>query len=87
MNEVSHDYGKCHVCGELMVERQIKQDFWVKGDLIVIEDIPAGVCPKCGEKIVKADVGHQIAALLSESGRPQPIRSINVPVIQFKLVA
>jgi YgiT-type zinc finger domain-containing protein len=70
-----------------MVERQIKQDFWIKEELIVIEDIPAGVCPRCGEKIVGGDVGHQIAALLAESGQRQPIRKITVPVIQFKLAA
>jgi YgiT-type zinc finger domain-containing protein len=87
MSEANYDYGKCHVCGEQMVERQIKQDFWIKGDLIVIENIPAGVCPQCGEKIVKADVGRQIAALIANVGQIQPVRNINVPVLQFKLAA
>lgn len=87
MNENTYDYGKCQVCGEQMVEQQIKQDFWIKGDLIVIEDVPAGVCPQCGEKIVRADVGRQIAALIANIERMQPVRSINVPVLQFKLAA
>jgi YgiT-type zinc finger domain-containing protein len=64
MNENNYNYGKCHVCGEQMVERQSKQDFWIKGDLIVIEDVPAGVCPQCGEKVVRAEVGQQIATLI-----------------------
>jgi YgiT-type zinc finger domain-containing protein len=46
----SYDYGECQTCGERMEERQIKQDFWIKGKLIVIEDVPAGVCPRCGER-------------------------------------
>jgi YgiT-type zinc finger domain-containing protein len=65
MSEGNYDYGKCQVCGEQMVERQIKQDFWVKGDLIVIEDVPAGVCPQCGEKVVRADVGRRIATIIA----------------------
>jgi YgiT-type zinc finger domain-containing protein len=87
MNEGNYDYGKCQVCGEQMVERQIKQDFWVKGDLIVIEDVPAGVCPQCGEKVVRADVGQRIATIIAGAKHIQPLRSINVPVIQFKLAA
>lgn len=82
-----YDYGKCQVCGEQMVERQIKQDFWIKGNLIVVEDVPAGVCPQCGEKVVRADVGRQIAAIIADIEKTQPVRSINVPVLQFKLAA
>ena len=87
MSEANYDYGKCQVCGEQMVEQQIKQDFWIKGNLIVIEDVPAGVCPQCGEKVVRADVGRQIAALIADSEKTQPVRSINVPVLRFKLAA
>jgi YgiT-type zinc finger domain-containing protein len=87
MSEANYDYGKCQVCGEQMVEQQIKQDFWIKGNLIVVEDVPAGVCPRCGEKVVRADVGRQIAALIADIEQTQPVRSINVPVLQFKLAA
>ncbi|MDQ3686139.1 MAG: type II toxin-antitoxin system MqsA family antitoxin, partial [Acidobacteriota bacterium] len=62
-----YDYGKCHICGERMEEKKIKQDFWLKGSLIVIEDVPAGVCPQCGEKVVKAEVGRRLANLLEHS--------------------
>lgn len=87
MSEASYDYGKCHVCDEQMVERQIKQDFWIKGDLIVIENVPAGVCPQCGEKIVKAEVGRQISLLIANIKQMQPVRNINVPVLEFRLAA
>ena len=87
MSKTTYDYGKCHVCGEQMVERQIKQDFWIKGDLIVIEDVPAGVCPQCGEKIVRGDVGRQIATIIADIEKAQPVRSITVPVLKFKLAA
>lgn len=78
-----YDYGECNICGERMKERRVKQEFWIKGKLLVIEDVPAGVCPRCGEKVVKADVGRRIAALISDSKRLRRVRRISVPVIRF----
>jgi YgiT-type zinc finger domain-containing protein len=78
-----YDYGKCHVCGERMEEQRIKQEFWIKGKLIVIKDIPAGVCPQCGEKVVKADVGRSIAVLIEDPKRLRRARTISVPVISL----
>ena len=66
-----------------MVERNIKQELWIKEELIVIEDVPAGVCPECGEKIVKADIGQQVAAIVADSKRLQKARTMRIPVVQF----
>lgn len=82
-NKESYDYGNCHVCGEQMQERRIKQDFWLKGKLIVIESVPAGVCPQCGEKIVKADVGRQLTTLITNLRRVPRKKTIVVPVIRY----
>lgn len=82
-----YDYGRCHVCGERMDERQIKQDFWIRGKLIIIEGVPSGVCPQCGKKVVRADVGRQIATLIENSNRLPKVRIVLVPVIQFADVA
>jgi YgiT-type zinc finger domain-containing protein len=78
-----YDYGACHVCGEQMEAKQINQDFWLKGNLIVIEDVPAGVCPQCGEKVVNAEVGRQIATLIATANQQPQTRTISVPVISF----
>jgi len=68
-HQTSYDYGKCQTCGERMEEQQIKQDFWIKGGFIVIEDMSAGVYPRCGEKAVKADVGQRIITVIMDSKR------------------
>lgn len=83
MNNKNYDYGDCHVCGEQMQEQQTKQDFWIKGNLIVIEDVPAGVCPQCGETIVNAANGQKIAALLVDKKSVEDARKISVPVISL----
>jgi len=43
-----------------MKEKRINQGFWLKGKLIVTESVPTSVCPQCGEKIVKTDVGRRL---------------------------
>jgi YgiT-type zinc finger domain-containing protein len=79
----TYDYGRCHACGEQMSERRINQDFWLKGKLIVIESVPAGVCPQCGETIVKAEVGQQLATLIGNLRRVPKRRTMSVPVIRY----
>jgi YgiT-type zinc finger domain-containing protein len=79
----SYDYGNCHVCGERMVSKLIKQDFWIKDQLLVIEDVPAGVCPQCGERIVNAETGRRIAALVGSLKQPRRKRTMSVPVFSL----
>lgn len=76
-------YGKCEICDTPMKERIIKQNFWIRGELIVVEDVPAGVCPQCGEKVVKADVGHWLEELLQNADQIAKAPRISVPSIKF----
>lgn len=78
-----YDYGRCHVCGASMEEESVNQGFWIKGKLIVVEGIPAGVCAQCGEKVVKADVGRRISALVEDAPRLRKARTMSVPVMRF----
>lgn len=79
----AYDYGRCDLCDTPLEERTVTQDFWVNGELVVIRNVRAGVCPQCGEKIVNADVGQQIMELLQ---RPEYLANaprISVPVLMF----
>lgn len=82
-DQPTYDYGKCHVCGEQMHEKRISQDFWLKGKLIVIESVPAGVCPQCGEKVVKSDVGRELASLIENLRSVPKRKTLSVPVIRY----
>ena len=79
-----YDYGECHVCGGRLKGARTKQEFWIKGKLIVIEDVPAGVCAWCGEKVVKAEVGRVLQALLEDTRGLPKARTMSVPVIKFE---
>ena len=79
-----YDYGECEICNTPLEERYVKQDFWLRGELIVVEGVPAGVCPQCGEKVVKADVGRQLATLMEDSERIAAAARIQVPTLRFE---
>jgi YgiT-type zinc finger domain-containing protein len=78
-----YDYGECEICDTPMQEKRIIQDFWIRGELLVVENVPAGVCPRCGEKIVRADVGRWIANLIDNAERIAKAPRISVPAITF----
>lgn len=79
-----YDYGKCDVCDTQIEEKIIQQDFWIKNKLIVIENIPVGVCPQCGEKVVNAEVGKHVAKLLKDTKRIKKAPTISVPLIKYE---
>jgi len=78
-----YNYGKCHVCGGKMEPKQIRQDFWIKGRLIVVEKVPAGACAQCGEKVVMANVGRKLAEVISSRKSFRKSRTMTVPVLRF----
>lgn len=78
-----YDYGECEICNTALQERLIKQDFWIRDRLIVVENVPAGVCPQCGEKVVKANVGQWLMGILHDSKRLSRAKKISVPSIPF----
>lgn len=80
-----YDYGECEICDSPMQEKLIKQDVWIRGELLIVEDVPVGVCPQCGEKVVKADVGLRITKLIENPERIAKSPKISVPIIKFDM--
>lgn len=83
---IVYNYGECEICNTPLQEKNIRQDFWIKNKLIVIEKVPAGVCPQCGEKVVNAEVGKHIAGLLKDRGRIDRAPTITVPLIKYETI-
>lgn len=78
-----HDYGDCYFCGGEVVERIIELEFRWKGQLYILEGVPAGICQQCGEKYFTAEVSKAIDEAV-ESGEVK--RIVNVPVKELKLM-
>jgi len=80
---MKYNYGECEICNTKLVGKKIKQDFWTRGKLVVVDNVPAGVCPRCGAKVVRSGVGKRLAEFL-ESPRKWPKASvIRVPVVDL----
>jgi len=53
--------------------------------LKLVKDVPAGVCPKCGEKVVKAEVGRWVLTLIENPDRIARAPRISAPKIKFDM--
>jgi len=80
-----YNYGECEICNTPLLEKNIRQGFWIKDKLVVIESVPTGVCPQCGEKVVSAEVGEHIAEFLKDSKRMDKAPTISVPLINYEV--
>ena len=56
----------CPICGGKLEETEVKEDIWMGEELLVIENVHAKVCEKCGEKIVSYDEMQRIDRVISE---------------------
>ncbi len=49
-------YADCTYCGGEVVEQRIDYDYRRQKRLMVVSNVPAGVCRQCGEKYFKPDI-------------------------------
>ena len=68
----------CECCGGDIVEKRVTLHRKVKGSYVLIEDVPAGVCTKCGMRHYAANVLKTIEE--SVRGRRQAAREVLVSV-------
>ncbi len=72
----------CEHCGGLVRERRIDQEaLRHKGRFVIIENVPIGVCEKCGARYYDASVLRRVAEV---GGGAVPAESaLEVPVAKF----
>ncbi len=73
---------ECNVCGSKeAVRKPVSQVFDVDGKPVLVENIPALVCARCGEATVDLEVGEKIRMMIH--GESKPVRSIAVDVFDY----
>ena len=80
---MSYDYGTCHVCGGLIEEQLTEHSLRDGKDWVFIQDVPTGVCQKCGEQILQWKVTARIEEVLREREHQAPSGSVEVPIFAF----
>lgn len=75
---------KCYQCGgKLKKEKVDIARYWGK-KLIALEDVPALICTKCGERYFEAKVSAEIDDRIQKViKRNAPSQTIDVPVVQY----
>jgi YgiT-type zinc finger domain-containing protein len=80
---MKHKYDDCLFCGGVVEERLLPREIRWKGELLVFEDVPVGVCVQCGEKFLRPAVAKKIDAALQSKKRPN--LTLQVPVYQYQM--
>lgn len=73
---------QCHACGSTQCHQELVTEiFQINSKPVLVENIPAQVCDRCGETIFSRETTEKIRQLLQEPH--SPARSIQVEVFAF----
>lgn len=75
---------KCYICsGKLKKQKVDIARYWGK-DLIALNDVPALICQKCGERYFEAKISSQIDDKIKLAIRKKSsFETREIPVVQF----
>ncbi|MEQ8169786.1 MAG: type II toxin-antitoxin system MqsA family antitoxin [Candidatus Eremiobacterota bacterium] len=73
---------KCIFCGGKVKKEKVTFVYEEKEKYIFIENVPAEVCPKCGEKTFSPEVTQEI--LKFAKNEFTPVKTVEIPVFNFE---
>ena len=78
-------FGDCTFCGGEVQLKRIEYDYRRRGRLLVISNVPAGVCRQCGEKYFTPDVLKQMDEAYHDifDRHKGPERLLEVPAVSL----
>ena len=78
-------FGDCTFCGGEVEPQQIEYDYRRRGHLLVISNVPAGVCRQCGEKYFKPDVLKKMDEAYHDifDRHKEPERTLVIPAVSL----
>jgi YgiT-type zinc finger domain-containing protein len=78
---MKHEYANCSFCGGVVKECLVNVDYRTKNGLVIIENVPAGVCCQCNERYFTAEAAKIMEKLAHIS--KTPTRVVSVPIRRF----
>jgi YgiT-type zinc finger domain-containing protein len=69
---------ECYFCKAKVVEQRITLDYRWGETLVVINDVPAGVCEQCGEKYLASGVYKELEKLAKSRSRVMGKMTVDV---------
>ena len=81
---MTRTYHRCHFCGGDVVEQRVTVDYrWGEALLVVIRNVPAGVCQVCGEQYFKSEVIKEMEKVAHSQEKADQV--LQVPVKELKV--
>lgn len=71
---------KCFFCKGNMKKKKIAVDYWWKGELVIIEKVPAWICTQCGEEVFEGPVAEKMEKVAKTKTRR---KTLVVPVKSY----
>lgn len=72
----------CEHCEGTVRERRVQREaFRHKDGFVILEDVPVGICDKCGSRYFHATVLRRVAEI--GRGTTPPVRTVQVPLDQY----
>ena len=73
---------QCHSCGATSAtQKKVNEFFQIDNRSVVIENIPALVCDRCGEETFLRETTEHVREIVH--GQSQPVRAMHVDVFQY----
>ena len=71
---------ECYFCKGTMLKKNITYDYWWKGALTLIENVPAWVCSQCGEEVLEGPVVEAMERVVRDKSQ---VKTIAIPLKRF----
>jgi HTH-type transcriptional regulator/antitoxin MqsA len=72
---------KCVFCGGRVEKKKVAFLYEEDNKYLLVEDVPAEVCTKCGEKTYSPKVTDELLRFAKSGSKP--VKTIKVPVFEF----
>ena len=72
---------RCVFCGGETTKMSVTFSYEEEGKYFLVENVPAEVCERCGEKTYSPEVTDELLKFAKEQFRP--VRKVEVPVFDF----
>ena len=78
-------YADCSFCQGEVSEKKVDYDYRRESHLLVISNVPAGVCGQCGEKYFKPEILKKMDNIYHDifDRNQKPPRTLTVPTVSL----
>jgi YgiT-type zinc finger domain-containing protein len=74
---------RCCVCGSSEAHDELVDEvFQIDGQLVLVEQIPARVCSRCGEATFSRETTEKIRRMVH--GEAEPVKAVQMDVFAFR---